>query len=101
MFNDVLNKKCIIRATNAGVFYGTVDKVTDDGFTVKVTNVRKIWYWDGAAAVEGLAADGTVCPDECKFTVTVASMIVTEVTQIIPCTDKAIQSIEAVKEWKA
>ena len=63
-------------------------------------NVRCIWYWDGAATLLQLAAEGTMNPDNCKFTMTVDSLVVLDAIEIIPCTDRAIKSIEAVKEWK-
>lgn len=92
------NRKYIVRCDRAGVFYGEIEKI--DGATVKMRNVRKIWYWDGANAVEELAVNGTAHPDNCNLTVTVESMTVLQAIQIIPCTDKAIKSLDGVKEWK-
>lgn len=92
------NKKVIIRATNAGVFYGTLKKKTGDEVTL--TNVRRIWYWSGAASLSQLAVTGTVDPRNCKFTVTVPEMTILGVIEIIPCTPEAIRSIESVAEWK-
>ena len=63
-------------------------------------NVRNIWYWDGAATLLQLATEGTMNPDKCKFTMIVDSLVVLDAIEIIPCTDRAIKSIEAVKEWK-
>ena len=60
----------------------------------------RIWYWEGAASLSQLAKDGTSKPDDCKFTVFVDSITIFDVIEIIPCTDKAIKSIEEVKEWK-
>lgn len=65
-----------------------------------MTNVRKLWYWDGACAVEQLAVDGTKKPDDCEFTVMVSEMVLTGVIQILACTDKAAESLAAVREWK-
>jgi hypothetical protein len=92
------NKKVIIRSDRAGVFFGTLKK--KDGTEVTLTDCRRIWYWDGAASISQLAVDGTKEPDNCKFTVTVPEIIITGVIEIIPCSDKAIKSIEGVKEWK-
>lgn len=92
------NKKVILRARDAGVFYGELVKVEGDQAHMK--KVRKLWYWDGAAAVEQLANDGVAAPNNCKFTVTVDSMVIFNPIQIIPCTDRACESIEGVKEWK-
>lgn len=91
-------KKVIVRCSRAGVFYGTLNEIK--GHEVELKDCRRIWYWDGAASLHQLAAEGTVAPDECKFTMRVESITLLEAIEIIPCTDKAIESIEAVREWK-
>ena len=80
------------------MFYGEIEE--RNGQEIKMRNVRCIWYWDGAATLLQLAAEGTMNPDNCKFTMTVDSLVVLDAIEIIPCTDRAIKSIEAVKEWK-
>lgn len=91
-------KKVIIRADRAGVFYGTL--AAKEGTEVGLTNCRRIWYWEGAASISELALSGVTRPDDCKFSVTVPSIIVTGVIEIIPCEEAAINSIEAVPVWK-
>lgn len=91
-------KKVIVRANGAGVFFGELKE--KNGNEVTMCNVRKIHYWDGAAAVEQLAVDGTSKPEECRFTVVVEEMTITNVLQIIPCTEKAIESLTSVAVWK-
>ena len=98
MAKNKKNQKYVVRCDHAGVFYGEIEKI--DGNQVVMTNVRKLWYWDGACAVEQLAMDGVARPGNCKFTVVVPSMIVLDPVQVIPCTDKAAASIEAVEEWR-
>lgn len=93
-----LVKKVIIRANRAGVFFGTLAEKTGDEVTI--TNCRRIWYWEGAASLSELALSGVTKPRECKFSVTVPSMTVLGVIEIIPCTEAAINSIEAVPVWK-
>ena len=93
-----IGKKVIVRCNRAGVFYGTLNEV--EGQQVELLNCRRIWYWDGAASLHQLAAEGTTAPQNCKFTMRVESIALLETIEIIPCTDKAIESIEAVKEWK-
>lgn len=90
--------KVIIRADRAGVFFGEIKK--RNGSEIVMTNVRRLWYWSGACSISQLAVDGTSSPDECKFTVTVSEMTILGVIEIIPCTEKAIKSIEGVAEWK-
>ena len=63
-------------------------------------NARRIWYWEGAASLSQLAKDGTAIPEKCRFTVSVDSITILDAIEIIPCTDKAIKSIEEVKVWK-
>ncbi len=95
---DIMNKKVIVRGDRSGVFFGTLTQ--KEGTEVTLEKCRRIWYWDGAASISQLAVDGTVCPDNCKFTVTVDIIVITDAIEIIPCTEKAIKSIEGVKEWK-
>jgi hypothetical protein len=94
----MIGKKVIVRADRAGIFYGELAERV--GTDVKMKNVRKLFYWNGAAAVEQLAMEGTKRPSDCKFTVIVPEMEIMQVIQIIPCTDTAIANIEAVREWR-
>lgn len=89
----------IIRADRAGVFFGHIKERR--GSEVDLTDVRRIWYWDGACSLSQLATEGTKRPDECKFTVTVPEMTVLGVIEVISCTAAAVASIMAVKEWKS
>lgn len=88
----------VVRCAQAGVFFGQIKERNGDEVTM--TNVRKLWYWAGACAVEQLAVDGTKKPGDCKFTVMVSEMVLTGVIQILACTDKAAESLAAVREWK-
>lgn len=92
------NQKYIVRCDRAGVFFGEIKERR--GNEVTMTNVRKLWYWDGACAVEQLAMDGTKKPSNCQFTVMVPEMELMGVIQVLPCTEAAAASIEAVMEWK-
>jgi len=92
------NEFCLIRANNAGVFFGRVARRDHD--EVDLEDVRRIWYWEGACSLSQLAVDGTKKPSGCKFTVTVPKMTVLGVCEIIPCSEKAIESIGSVPEWK-
>lgn len=94
----MLNKKVIIRGDRSGVFFGTLKE--KNGTEVRLEECRRLWYWDGAASISQLAVNGTTNANECKFTVTVPEIVITDVIEIIPCTNEAIKSIEGVKEWK-
>ena len=90
---------CIIRTYSAGVFAGYLE--SREGKEVTLRNSRGIWYWDGACGLSQLAKDGTVTPDNCKFTVEVEKRDLTEVVEVIFCTEKARKSIQAVAIWKS
>ena len=92
------NKYYIIRGDRSGVFFGQI--AGRNGQEVELRNVRKLWYWDGACAVEQLAVDGVTNPSDCKFTVVVPEMVVTDAIQILPCSDKAAKILGEVKVWK-
>ena len=92
------NKYYIVRAKEAGVFAGNIKERNGDEVTM--TNVRQIWYWDGAASLMQMAQSGVTNPGDCKFTVTVDELTVMGVCEIIPCTDIAEKCIKAVAEWK-
>lgn len=91
-------EKFIVRADRAGVFFGEIIERT--GSEVVMQNVRRLWYWDGAASLSQLAVEGVKTPQNCKFTITVPEMTILGVIEIIPCTAEAILSVEGVKAWK-
>lgn len=93
------NKYYIIRSAKAGVFFGNIKDRNGDEVTM--TNVRRLWSWEGACSISQLAVEGTKKPNNSKFTITVPEMIIFGVIEIIPCSETAIKSIKGVKEWKS
>lgn len=93
-----MEKKYIVRCDRSGVFYGEIE--LRNGQEVTMRNARCLWYWDGAASLLQLAKEGTTEPRNCKFTVYVDELTVVDAIEILPCTDKAITSIEGVSEWR-
>ena len=89
----------IIRCDRAGVFFGHIKSRT--GSEAVLTDVRRLWYWSGAASLSQMAMEGVSAPNSCKFTVTVPEMTVMGVIELIPCTEKAVQNIQGVREWRA
>lgn len=89
---------CIVRTYSAGVFAGYVKSY--NGQEVVMVDSRGIWYWDGACGLSQLAVDGTSEPKNCKFTVAVKNRVLTQVIEIIPCSEKARKSILGVAIWK-
>ena len=88
---------CIVRTYSAGVFSGYVE--SRNGKEAVIRNVRCLWYWDGAASLLQLAKSGVKNPQNCKFTCTVDKIELTEVIEIIECTEEAKKNIMEVSEW--
>lgn len=95
---SLIGKKVIIRGDRSGVFFGTLE--SKEGREVELSNCRRLWYWDGAASISQIAVDGVSRPNNCNFTVTVPTILIEDVIEVIPCSDKAIKIIEGVKVWK-
>lgn len=88
----------IVRGDKSGVFFGNIKE--RNGQEVTMTNVRRLWYWEGAASISQLAKEGTGKPRSCKFTVTVDEILVLDAIEIDKCTEQAVANIKAVAEWK-
>ena len=96
---ETKNQKYIIRCDRAGVFFAEIAERR--GSEADLVNARRLWYWEGAASLSQLAMEGVKKPRSCKFTVTVPSMTVFGVIELIPCSEQAVKSIDGVLEWKA
>lgn len=91
-------KYYIVRGDRSGVFAGNIKE--RNGKEVLMTNVRRLWYWDGASSISQLAQEGTVSPRNCKFSVTVEEVLVLDAIEIDTCSKAAEKSIKGVPEWK-
>ena len=94
---NLIGHKVIIRSDKAGVFYGIL--LDKQGTEVELESAVRLWYWEGAASLSQLACEGTNKPTKCKFAIPVPKIIILEIIEIIPCTEKAITSIEGVESW--
>lgn len=92
------NPYYIIRCKDAGVFFGHIKN--REGSEAVLTDVRRLWYWDGAASLSQMAMEGVSKPRACKFSVTVPEMTVLGVIELIPCTEQAVKSILEVATWR-
>jgi hypothetical protein len=91
--NPVVGEYCIARCYSAGVHAGEV--VSVDGENVVLKDSRRLWSWkaqDGIA-LSGVAQHGI--KSECKIDVSNPVIYLTGVCELIPCTKKAKESINA------
>lgn len=94
--NPMIGKFCIARCYSAGVHAGTVESV--DGENVILKDSRRLWSWkaDEGVALSGVAQNGIVAK-ESKLDVVNPLIYLTGVCELIPCTSKAMVSINAKK----
>lgn len=92
-------KKFVIVRSTAGVFMGELTHYAAAEATLE--NVRRLWYWAGAASLSQLAEKGTSRPKDCKFPCPVSRIIIPDVMEMLDVTAEAKKSIDSVDEWKA
>lgn len=90
----------IVRTFSAGVFAGYLTERSKDGKRGKVLNARRLFYWDGAASLSQLSQEGVKKPENCKFPCEVPFVELSEIIEVLPCTEEAKESIAGVKIWK-
>ena len=94
----MIDKYVIVRTYSAGVFAGYLK--SRNGQEVILTKARRLWYWDGAASLSQLSVDGVSKPENCKFPCEVEQVELLQAIEILPCTEKAKESIASVSIWK-
>ena len=92
-------KYVIVRTYSAGVFAGYLKE--RNGKEGVMLEARRLWFWSGAASLSQLAMEGVKNPKECKFPCVVDKVELTEIIEIIDCTNAAKKSIAEVKIWSA
>jgi hypothetical protein len=88
---------CIIRCRNAGVHAGFVKE--RNGAEVTLLQSRRLWKWFGKT-LSGLALYGTDDSSRCKFADELPEITVLDACEVIPCTEKAINSLRGVAQWE-
>lgn len=89
----------IVRTFSAGVFAGYLEK--REGKEGTILDARRLWYWSGAASLSQLAMEGVKKPQECKFPCTVDKVELTEIIEVLYCTEQARINIQEVAIWSA
>lgn len=90
--NPMVGKYCIARCYSAGVHAGEV--VSVDGEKVVLKNSRRLWSWKAknGVALSGVAQTG-LTTEKSKVDVLNPTIYLTGVCELIPCSDKAQESI--------
>lgn len=90
--NPMIGQYCIARCYAAGVHAGTVESV--DGENVVLKNSKRLWSWKAAdgVALSGVAQNG-IDKSKSKLDVLNPMIYLAGVCELIPCSDKAKESI--------
>lgn len=91
-------KYVIVRGDRSGVFAGYLE--SQDGRTVVLSQVRRLWKWYGATECLQIAMEGVKRPKDCRFTLVCDSITLLDAIEIIPTTAEAEANIKAVPVWK-
>lgn len=97
MKTNYTDKKVIVRAYGAGVFYGTLKE--KDGQTVVLTDARRIFHWNDATECIELAEAG--CDMSSRLTRPASEIMIEQVLEVHPCTKLAIATLDAIAVWKS
>ena len=90
--DTILGECVIVRCKDAGVHVGTL--VAKNGRECELYNSRRLWYFecaDKGFTLSGVALHGVT--GDSKIAEAVDTIVLTEVCEIIPCTDKSKRSI--------
>lgn len=87
-----------IRTYSAGVHIGFLK--SREGTEVVLINSRRVHYWDGAASLSQLALEGVNKPENCRISVVVPEITLTESVEIIPITNVAKENLDSVPVWR-
>jgi hypothetical protein len=96
--SEYIGKYCIIRTYAAGVHVGYIKQIDLKNLTIELTDSRRIWYWEGAFTLSAVANDGI---KDGKLSAKTEKIIITQLVEIIPCSDKAKKQLENMSIYNA
>jgi hypothetical protein len=94
----MISKFVLVRDSRAGVFYGVCEALDLTAGPGTVQDARKVHYWTGAGAVEGVVARGPKVGS--RITAKVTRVAGRTLVQIIECTPAERAVLEGLPEWQ-
>lgn len=93
-----LGKRCVVRTYSAGVHIGTIAKVNPlNSMEMELEGAIRLWKWEkGGLSLSAIANNG-MKGGRCNYT---GSVVLTNVIETIPCTEKAWESYQLFIEDK-
>jgi hypothetical protein len=89
-------KFAVIRCRDAGVHAGFIKKI--DGRSVELINSRRLYRWNSCDnTLSGLSQHGPYSSNECNFATVIPELLLTDMCEVLYCTDVAMEAIVTVK----
>ena len=89
----------LIRDNMAGVLFGELESYDLAAGTWTFKYARKIWAWERAAAVEGIAVRG-IDPEASKVTARTGMQCGRALVQLVALTEAQFAVLDACPEWR-
>lgn len=93
-------KYCVVRTYSAGVHIGYVKEFGDKHPQHAILlNSRRLHYWDNACSLSQVAIDG-VDVVKSRIAIELPEIQLTDVIEVIPCSEKSAQLFKTAEAWK-
>ena len=89
----MIGRDVIVRTYSAGVHFGVL--AAQNGTEVRLTDARRIWYWEGAFTLSAVSQKGV--SGKSKLSIAVPEILLTEAIEIIPCSTEAAAILRGLK----
>jgi hypothetical protein len=92
---DMVGRHVVVRTYSAGVHLGTLAE--REGTAVVLRDARRLWRWAGAFTLSEVATAGVKRVGS-RISATVPTILVTEAIEVIPTTEAARETFDAIHE---
>lgn len=93
--HPMVGKHVIVRSYASGVHFGVLKACS--GKEVTLTESRRIYTWEGAFTLSAVSQEGV---KTAKMPCPVPEIYLPDCCEVIPCSDRAVKSLTAIKEHK-
>jgi hypothetical protein len=87
----------LIRSYSGGVWYGNIKTLNRD--VCVLINARNIWNWEGASCLAQIAKEGIRSGKVSSLIDDPEGVYITQVCNILPMTEKAVNNLNSIEEW--
>lgn len=95
---DFIGQTVLVRDHRAGVHVGELVSLDLATKSCVLKNARKVWYWEGAASVHGIAAKG-LSHTGSKVAPPVEMVATCDVVEVVLCSSEGATSVATCPVW--